>query len=249
MSKKPIDDTLEVEESMEKVTVGSYKDKDKAVMVEDNQEIQQAPFTENVKMLTLKTGDGRVFIVEEASLLQSETIKNMIEDDCADGIIPIPNVTADVFVKVIEYCNKHVGDKKKLFSEKEKEELELWDNEFVVLDRDPLYELLAAAIYLNIEGLVELAAQEFADRVRNKPIEKMREMLGYLVSLLSWNLAMVSSVVGNQDKRNNVFVNEQKQMTTVEQSAPAREGWPEKFVVCETSLRILFLLAVVLCVM
>ncbi|PIA62089.1 hypothetical protein AQUCO_00200231v1 [Aquilegia coerulea] len=186
MSKKPID---EVEQSMEKVTVGSssisYKDKGKAIMVEEeNQDIpqQEEPqlYTENVnvtgKKLTLKTGDGQVFEVEEAAMLQSITIKNMIEDDCADGIIPIPNVTGEIFAKIVEYCNKHVGEKKLM--KKEKEKLEEWDYEFVDLDRDALYNLLAGAMYLNIESLVDLAAQEFADMIKNQPIEKMREILG-----------------------------------------------------------------------
>ncbi|KAI3994494.1 hypothetical protein MKX01_012751 [Papaver californicum] len=61
-------------------------------------------------MVTLKTSDGENFNVEEAVALQSGTIKHMIEDDCADNIIPLPNVTSKIMAKVVEYLNKHVGD-------------------------------------------------------------------------------------------------------------------------------------------
>ncbi|PIA62091.1 hypothetical protein AQUCO_00200233v1 [Aquilegia coerulea] len=156
--------------------IAGCHDKGKAVMVEEEKE-EDPPFvTENVKKLTLKTGDGKVFKVEEAAMVQSETIKNMIEDGCADVVIPIPNLTGEIFAKIVEYCNKHVGEKK--LKKKEKEELEEWDDEFVDLDRDDLFNLLSAAMYLNIESLVDLAAQEFADMIKNLPIEKVREIFG-----------------------------------------------------------------------
>ncbi|XP_048494670.1 SKP1-like protein 1B [Beta vulgaris subsp. vulgaris] len=61
-----------------------------------------------VRMITLKSSDGEKFEVEESVALECETIKLMIEDDCADTAIPLPNVTAKILSKVIEYCKKHV---------------------------------------------------------------------------------------------------------------------------------------------
>ena len=58
--------------------------------------------------ITIKSSDGETFEVEEAVALQSQTIKHMIEDDCADSGIPLPNVTSKILSKVIEYCKKHV---------------------------------------------------------------------------------------------------------------------------------------------
>ncbi|KAM7518402.1 hypothetical protein LguiB_017364 [Lonicera macranthoides] len=37
--------------------------------------------------------NGEVFEVDETVALESQTIKHMIEDDCADNGIPLPNVT------------------------------------------------------------------------------------------------------------------------------------------------------------
>uniref|UniRef100_A0A453MNC0 SKP1 component POZ domain-containing protein n=1 Tax=Aegilops tauschii subsp. strangulata TaxID=200361 RepID=A0A453MNC0_AEGTS len=59
-------------------------------------------------MITLKSSDGEEFEVEEAVAMESQTIRHMIEDDCADNGIPLPNVNSKILSKVIEYCNKHV---------------------------------------------------------------------------------------------------------------------------------------------
>ena len=42
------------------------------------------------KMVTLKSSDGQEFDVEEAVAMESQTIRHMIEDDCADNGIPLP---------------------------------------------------------------------------------------------------------------------------------------------------------------
>ncbi|MCP6508470.1 hypothetical protein NL478_27275, partial [Klebsiella pneumoniae] len=56
------------------------------------------------KMITLKSSDGEEFEVEEAVAMESQTIRHMIEDDCADNGIPLPNVNSKILSKVIEYC-------------------------------------------------------------------------------------------------------------------------------------------------
>ncbi|KAK6277925.1 hypothetical protein POUND7_018248 [Theobroma cacao] len=57
------------------------------------------------RKITLRSLD---FEVDEAVALESQTIKHMIEDDCADNGSPLPNVTSKILSKVIEYCKKHV---------------------------------------------------------------------------------------------------------------------------------------------
>ncbi|GJW32662.1 SKP1-like protein 1B, partial [Tanacetum coccineum] len=52
--------------------------------------------------------DGELLQAEEMVALQSETVKHMIEGDCANPTIPLPNVTSVILAKVIEYCKKHV---------------------------------------------------------------------------------------------------------------------------------------------
>ena len=46
--------------------------------------------------------------MDEAVVMESQTIKHMIEDDCTDNGIPLPNVSSNILLKVIEYFKKHV---------------------------------------------------------------------------------------------------------------------------------------------
>ncbi|GJY52573.1 zinc finger, CCHC-type containing protein [Tanacetum coccineum] len=50
-------------------------------------------------MIELKSSNGELFQVEETVALQSETIKRMLEDDCANTTIPLPNVISVILAK------------------------------------------------------------------------------------------------------------------------------------------------------
>ena len=60
------------------------------------------------KKITLRNSEGEVFEVDEPMALESPTIKHMIEEDCADNVIHLPNLRSKILAKVIEYCKKHV---------------------------------------------------------------------------------------------------------------------------------------------
>ncbi|RZC86490.1 hypothetical protein C5167_030570 [Papaver somniferum] len=123
-------------------------------------------------MVTLKSSDGETFDVEESVALQSQTIKHMIEDDCADNGIPLPNVTSKILAKVIEYCKKHDGDADE---KKKDDELKNWDAEFVKVDQATLFDLTLAANYLNIMELLDLTCQTVADMIKDKTPEEIRK--------------------------------------------------------------------------
>lgn len=95
------------------------------------------------KMIVLKSSDGETFEVEEAVALESQTIKHMIEDNCADTSIPLPNVTSKILAKVIEYCKRHVDASKSSEVEKPSEdELKNFDADFVKVDQSTLFDLI-----------------------------------------------------------------------------------------------------------
>ncbi|KDP36889.1 hypothetical protein JCGZ_08180 [Jatropha curcas] len=128
------------------------------------------------RKITLKSADGETFEVDEAVALESQTIKHMIEDDCADNGIPLPNVTSKILSKVIEYCKKHVetpkSDDRPSSAD---EELKTWDADFVKVDQATLFDLILAANYLNIKSLLDLTCQTVADMIKGKTPEEIRK--------------------------------------------------------------------------
>ncbi|KAJ4803205.1 SKP1 [Rhynchospora pubera] len=132
--------------------------------------------TEN-KKITLKSSDGEVFEVLEVVAMESQTIRHMIEDDCAENSIPLPNVNSKILSKVIEYCSKHVAaaDEASAASKAPAEEGSAWDAEFVKVDQATLFDLILAANYLNIKGLLDLTCQTVADMIKGKSPEDIRK--------------------------------------------------------------------------
>ncbi|KAF4360929.1 hypothetical protein CsatB_008070 [Cannabis sativa] len=128
------------------------------------------------RKITLKSSDGETFEVDEAVALESQTIKHMIEDDCADNGIPLPNVTSKILSKVIEYCKKHVeAPKVDDRASSVDDELKSWDTDFVKVDQATLFDLILAANYLNIKSLLDLTCQTVADMIKGKTPEEIRK--------------------------------------------------------------------------
>ncbi|KAH9607404.1 hypothetical protein KSS87_017528 [Heliosperma pusillum] len=145
------------------------------------------------RKINLKSSDGETFEVEEIVAMESQTIKHMVEDDCADNVIPLPNVTSTILAKVIEYCKKHVDSSSSSSNSADTttasatatatvtatagvdEDLKNWDAEFVKVDQSTLFDLILAANYLNIKSLLDLTCQTVADMIKGKTPEEIRK--------------------------------------------------------------------------
>ncbi|CAI5466190.1 unnamed protein product [Closterium sp. Yama58-4] len=130
--------------------------------------------------LKLKSSDGIVFEVDQEVALQSVTVKNMIANaDVPSSSEPIslPNVSGCILVKVILYCKYHVDAKKPGTAEKPAvtdDEVKAWDQEFVKVDTTTLFDLISAAKYLDIDGLLTLTCDTVAGMIRGKTPEEIR---------------------------------------------------------------------------
>ncbi|KAJ7978631.1 SKP1-like protein [Quillaja saponaria] len=131
----------------------------------------------SAKKITLKSSDGETFEIDEDVALESQTIKHLIEDDCADNVIPVPNVSGQILAKVIEYCKKHVevGDTADNNIKIDDQTLKNWDAEFVKVDQSTLIDLILAANYLNVKSLLDLTCQAVADIIKGKTPEEIRK--------------------------------------------------------------------------
>ncbi|KAK4490633.1 hypothetical protein RD792_001321 [Penstemon davidsonii] len=121
------------------------------------------------KMIVLQSSDKETFELEETVAIQSQTLKHMIEDNCADNTIPLPNVTSKILFKVIEYCKRHAI---------EDDNLKAFDAEFTKMDQSTLFHLFLAANYLDIKSLLDLLSQTVADIIKGKSPEEIRTYFG-----------------------------------------------------------------------
>ncbi|KAF5202510.1 Skp1-related protein [Thalictrum thalictroides] len=172
--KKKMLDKIKEEETAQELWKKHKMMKKKIIHIESSSSIKGnvvGEIEEPVKELKLCTSDNFVFVVPETIMLQSETIKYMIEDGCAEDEIPLPNVTGCILKKVIEYCDKHSCAK---FSENK--ELKKWDAEFIdAANQRTIYDLILAANYLSIKDLLELGTQKVADMIKSKTPEEIRK--------------------------------------------------------------------------
>ncbi|XP_038978686.1 SKP1-like protein 1A [Phoenix dactylifera] len=130
------------------------------------------------KTVVLKSSDGEEFEVESVVAIQSEMIKNMIEDGCAESSVPLPNVVGSVLAKVVEYWNRHGSRKSDGAAEGEAKELTEWEKEFVKVEKEELFELINAANFLSTKPLLDLCCQAVADTIKDMAVEDVRDYFG-----------------------------------------------------------------------
>ena len=123
------------------------------------------------------------------------TLKNMVE--CTKAIdeaqpVPLPDVSAKVLDKIIEYLNYHVddpiedkdSDDEEYNDIKRSDDMCEWDRKFISeVDRDTLFQLIQAANFLNIKGLLELGCKTAANQIKGKTAEEVRALWGITCDL------------------------------------------------------------------
>ncbi|KAM0826763.1 hypothetical protein ACQ4PT_068661 [Festuca glaucescens] len=144
-----------------------------AATTADGNKVDEAVGGEKSKMITLKSSDSEQFEMTREAAVMSQTIQHMIEDDCVDSGVPLPNVGSKILAMVIEYRNRHVDASSD--SAGEKEDLKSFDESFVKVDQPTLFDIILAANYLDIKGLLDLSCQTVADMIKGKSVEEIRK--------------------------------------------------------------------------
>jgi len=132
----------------------------------------------------LVTSDNEQFRVEKVVAQRSVLIKNMLEDvGESDHPIPLPNVTAPVLKKVLEYCDHHqtdplpTGDEPSADeSRKRTTDISEWDQKFITVDQEMLFEIILAANYLDIKPLLDVGCKTVANMIKGKSPEEIRKL-------------------------------------------------------------------------
>lgn len=94
--------------------------------------------------------------------------------------VPLPNVTAPILRKVIEWATHHKDDPVPPVDEEEvrdrrTDDIPAWDQEFLKVDQGTLFELIQAANYLDIKGLLDVTCKTVANMIKGKTPEEIRK--------------------------------------------------------------------------
>ncbi|VEL23905.1 unnamed protein product [Protopolystoma xenopodis] len=134
--------------------------------------------------IKLASSDGEIFEVDIAVARQSLTIKTMldelgIEEDNEEEPVPLSNVNAAILRKVIQWCTYHKDDPPAQEDDENKErrtdDIPSWDQEFLRVDQGTLFELILAANYLDIRGLLDVCCKSVASMIKGKTPEEIRK--------------------------------------------------------------------------
>jgi len=135
----------------------------------------------SAETITLMSSDGVEKTVARDVAERSILIKNMLED-CVeiDQAIPIPNVNGSVLTKVIEWCEHHKNDPAptaddETDSRKKSTDIEEWDQKFMQVDQEMLFEIILAANYLDIKPLLDVGCKTVANMIKGKSPEEIRK--------------------------------------------------------------------------
>ncbi|KAL9007235.1 MAG: hypothetical protein Q9188_000038 [Gyalolechia gomerana] len=135
------------------------------------------------KDITLQSSDGTPITVARDISERSILIKNMIEDigdEAIEEAIPIPNVNEPVLRKVIEWCTHHRADPPAAAdddtdSRKKTTDIDEWDQKFMQVDQEMLFEIILAANYLDIKPLLDVGCKTVANMIKGKSPEEIRK--------------------------------------------------------------------------
>jgi S-phase kinase-associated protein 1 len=122
--------------------------------------------------ITLRSMDNVDYVVDELVAFESITVKNIVEDasDGGSRVISLHNVSSAILEKIIQYCTYHVSVRDNV-SQLQDGMTKAWDADYVNLDQKTMFELILAADYMNIPGIMTLLCQTVADMITGKTTE------------------------------------------------------------------------------
>lgn len=136
------------------------------------------------------------------SNLVNETLGDDDDDGEGEGAanpeIPLPNVSADVLGKVIEFCKHYQEDELRpiqtpLKSNRLEEIVQEWYVEFVKIDRNLLFDLVAAANFMDIKPLLDLTCLAVSILIKGKSATELRQIFNISSDYTAEETAQIAS--------------------------------------------------------
>ncbi|EJD05862.1 ubiquitin-protein ligase [Fomitiporia mediterranea MF3/22] len=136
-------------------------------------------------MVILRTADKEKFTIDRKVAERMNLIKNLLEDvgEHEEEEIPVQNINSTVMRKVLEWCDYHQNDPLPAPDESTADEsrrrttdISEWDQKFIQVDQEMLFEIILAANYLDIKALLDVGCKTVANMIKGKTPEEIRKL-------------------------------------------------------------------------
>ncbi|EFO83509.1 hypothetical protein CRE_03093 [Caenorhabditis remanei] len=144
--------------------------------------VAEAAPAEPTVYITLESHHGMEVKISSLALKQSKTLADLVSNlhggEDPHEAIPVADVTKDTLVKIVQWCEKHAGEPRLPddFVADHEFVIPEWDQEFLDIDNDVLFELMLASNYLNIKKLSIYGMKKVALMAKGKSPEELREL-------------------------------------------------------------------------
>ncbi|KAJ5137052.1 hypothetical protein N7448_005606 [Penicillium atrosanguineum] len=135
--------------------------------------------------ITLTSSDGVEITVERAVAERSILIKNMLEDLGDSGeAIPIPNARLPRgYPYTIKRLSSGASTTRTIpptagdddDNRRKTTDIDEWDQKFMQVDQEMLFEIILAANYLDIKALLDVGCKTVANMIKGKSPEEIRK--------------------------------------------------------------------------
>ncbi|KAF2669082.1 S-phase kinase-associated protein 1A [Microthyrium microscopicum] len=130
--------------------------------------------------------DAKPLRVERPAAERSVLLKNLLGDLGAESgnseisPIPIKGINTTILTKVMEWCQHHSADPPAsndddADSRKKTTEIDEWDQKFMNVDQEMLFEIILAANYLDIKPLLDVGCKTVANMIKGKSPDEIRK--------------------------------------------------------------------------
>nr|XP_019532672.2 S-phase kinase-associated protein 1-like [Aedes albopictus] len=147
--------------------------------------------------ILLQSADGHVFEVGPHIYKRFELVKLMIEDpsETLQEAVPVPDVNAVSLRKVLIWAEYHMDDP----LEHNGMHICEWDRVLLQVEHDMLIQVVQAAHYLGIPGLLDVASNLYSDLIREELRLRNDENDDFVTGHFSMSLGN-NSASDNEDK-------------------------------------------------
>jgi len=126
-------------------------------------------------LVNLVACDGNVVTVERNVACMMGFIKTILEISASSDTDVIPvMITSQELTKIVEYCRFH-AEADRPDSGISEDDVRSWDEEYIKMDRESLFQLILSVNYMDVRELLDLACKTVSSMLRGKTPEEIRQ--------------------------------------------------------------------------